>query len=356
MPPASSTASSSSSRLGALRIAAVATANTCSAPTCRATLACVRTTSAVSAILAGGIAPPVFRLLPMRVNARCVTSSRSCPSFASATSSLVVLLPMSIQAQIKVAIRARSAEPSACGLRRSKLRVRGVLELPEQTGDDEGGLLADVHGIVADSLDAARNEHHVHRPLAAVGIVADLEREVEDVAVEAIDLVVLADQILGELHVPPREGLLALHDLRARLLAHPLDVAQDALVGRRLVARERYQLRHVHALVAHALDVLHHVKEGSHEAEVSGHRRLEREQGENSLVHLEVAAVDAVVVGDDHAGQLDVLVQNGLERPIEGADDHVETAEGLFLELGQLLLELQASRVGHASAPTRPCR
>ena len=101
MPPASSTAASSSSRLGALRIAAVATATICSAPTSRATLAWVRTTSAVSAIFSDGIAPVEAMLLPIRVKARWVTSSRSCPFPASATSSRVVLLPMSMQAQIK---------------------------------------------------------------------------------------------------------------------------------------------------------------------------------------------------------------------------------------------------------------
>ena len=98
-------------RLGALRMAAVATATICSAPTSRATLACVATTSAVSAIFSAGIAPPWPRLLPIRVKARWVTSSRSCPSPASATSSRVVLLPMSMQAQIKcrTAGRARGA-------------------------------------------------------------------------------------------------------------------------------------------------------------------------------------------------------------------------------------------------------
>ncbi len=99
--PLRSTALCSSSRLGALRIAAVATATICSAPTSRATAAWVATTSAVSAIFSAGIAPPRSRLLPIRVKARWVTSSRSCPLPASATSSRVVLLPMSMQAQIK---------------------------------------------------------------------------------------------------------------------------------------------------------------------------------------------------------------------------------------------------------------
>jgi hypothetical protein len=59
------------------------------------------TTSAVSAIFSAGIAPPASTLFPIRVNARWVTSSRSCPLPVSATSSLVVLLPMSMQAQIR---------------------------------------------------------------------------------------------------------------------------------------------------------------------------------------------------------------------------------------------------------------
>ena len=99
--PSPEMAVSSSSRLGALRMAAVATVTIRWAPTSRATFACVATTSAVSAIFAAGMAPPAPRLLPIRVKARCVTSSRSRPSPASATSSRVVLLPMSMQAQIK---------------------------------------------------------------------------------------------------------------------------------------------------------------------------------------------------------------------------------------------------------------
>jgi hypothetical protein len=113
MPPAADTASLSSSRFAACRMAAVATATSRSAPTSRATFAWVRTTSAVSSIFSLGIVPsPLRRLLPMRVNARWFTSSRSCPLSASATSSLVVLLPMSMQAQIKRAggVRARDAK------------------------------------------------------------------------------------------------------------------------------------------------------------------------------------------------------------------------------------------------------
>ena len=48
---------------------------------------------------------------------------------------------------------------------------------------------------------------------------------------------------------------------------------------------------------------------------------------------LEVAAVDEVVVGHDHAGQLDVLVADRFQRPVQRRDHEVEAAEGLDLEL-----------------------
>ena len=110
------------------------------------------------------------------------------------------------------------------------------------------------------------------------------------------------------------------------------------------MAGQRHELRHVHALVAHALDVLDHVEERGHQAQVARHRGLEREQRQDPLVHLEVAPVDAVVVGDHHARQLDVLVLHGLERAVERRGHHVEAAEALPLELGQLLLEVRARR------------
>ena len=45
--------------------------------------------------------------------------------------------------------------------------------------------------------------------------------------------------------------------------------------------------------------------------------RLRREQGEDRLVDLEVAAVDAVVVGDDELRELDVAVLHRLHGAIE---------------------------------------
>ena len=79
-----------------------------------------------------------------------------------------------------------------------------------------------------------------------------------------------------------------------------------------------------------------------------------RQQGQDALVHLEVAAVDAVVVGDDQAGQLDVLVLERLDRAVERRDDHVEPAERLLLEPLKLLLEVDPASLSGIASPTFP--
>ena len=48
-------------------------------------------------------------------------------------------------------------------------RVRELVELPR---DEEGGLLADVDGVVADPLDAACDDDHPHPPLLGAGVLA----------------------------------------------------------------------------------------------------------------------------------------------------------------------------------------
>ena len=128
------------------------------------------------------------------------------------------------------------------------------------------------------------------------------------------------------------ERLLGLRDLRAREPAHPLDRVEDVLVLRRLVARQRHELGDVDALIAHPLDAADHVQQRRDDPQIARHRRLAREQRQDPLVDLEVAAVDPVVVGDDHPGELDVLVGDRLERAVELLDDEVEPVERLALE------------------------
>ena len=150
-----------------------------------------------------------------------------------------------------------------------------------------------------------------------------------------------------------RTRRLRLLGLRAREPAHAQDALEDRLVDRRLGAVERDQLADVHALVAHPLDVLDDVQQRGDEAQVGGHRRLEREQRQDPLVDLEVAAVDAVVVGDHHRRELGVARLDHLERAVDRLEDEVEPAERRDLELLELLLEVPPRVVG-THQPTLP--
>ena len=84
------------------------------------------------------------------------------------------------------------------------------------------------------------------------------------------------------------------------------------------------------------------MQERGDDPQVAGHRRLEREQREDPLVDLQVAAVDPVVVLDDDRRELDVAVLERLERAVERRHDQVERAQRLRLEPAELLLELDA--------------
>ena len=63
-------------------------------------------------------------------------------------------------------------------------------------------------------------------------------------------------------------------------------------------------------------------------------------------MHLEVAAVDAIVVGDHQLRQLHVLVLDGLHRAIERGDHQVQSAEGVLLERVEVVLVVK-SCLGH---------
>src|SRR3954447_9119039 len=271
---------------------------------------------------------------------------RSCPSWGSATSTRVVLEPMSMAAQSIRSALQRSCQTARMRVRaRPGLSLRGrlrldqglpgmgcILELAEQPGDDEGDLLAHVDGVVADSLERPGDEEHRHRPLPAILVVADLDRELEALLVEVVDDVVPADEVARQLHVPIGEGALRLPDLGSDGAAHRHEVLHHSLVGRWLVPGDGDQLRDVHALIAHALDVLHHVKQRGDQPQVGGDGRLRREQRQDGLVDLQVAAVDDVVVGDHELGELDVLMMDRLDRAVQGRDHQIEALERPSLE------------------------
>src|ERR1700743_535208 len=103
-----------------------------------------------------------------------------------------------------VTVPVANSAPRGPSTRARALRALRVLRggadvghLAEEPGDDEHHLLGDLDRVVADALQAARHEDHEHPPLAQLQVVADLDGALEDLAVEPVDLRILAHEILS---------------------------------------------------------------------------------------------------------------------------------------------------------------
>ncbi len=68
--------------------------------------------------------------------------------------------------------------------------MRGIGELAELTGHEEGGLLADVHGVVSDALEAPSDGDLAHAPLERLGVVDVAEHLVEHLSIRPVDEIV----------------------------------------------------------------------------------------------------------------------------------------------------------------------
>ena len=113
------------------------------------------------------------------------------------------------------------------------LRMRSVSELAELAGDEVRGLLADVDGMVADPLEAARDEDHPQPPLAHLEVAAELEQAVDDSAVGAVDQLVELEQRLGCDAVPLLERAERNADHLLGALAHLLEALEQLSSGGR---------------------------------------------------------------------------------------------------------------------------
>jgi hypothetical protein len=81
------------------------------------------------------------------------------------------------------------------------------------------------------------------------------------------------------------------------------------------------------------------VQDRQHEPQVTGHRRLPREQRLNALLDRDVALVDVVVEGDHLVGQLVVALLQRVERAAERAQHEVAFLVQRRLEQVELVLE-----------------
>src|SRR5215208_4768928 len=99
----------------------------------------------------------------------------------------------------------RLSEERSAGLGARAVRTpRGVGDLAELTRDEVCGLLADVHRVVANPLEAARDGDHAQAPLETLGIGAEREHLADDAPVRAVDQLVQLDERFGGLDIALR--------------------------------------------------------------------------------------------------------------------------------------------------------
>ncbi len=196
--------------------------------------------------------------------------------------------------------------------------------------DQVDDVLGDVGGVVGDPFQVADGAEQgqarldvrrrpPHRP-------DDLG---DDVGVEAVDLVVQADDPAGPRHVQVDEGVQALADHGRCQVGHPLEGVGDGDVRR--VGQGLGPLGDVHGQVGHAFEVHVDGQDGGDAAEVDGHRLVQGQNLQTFFLDPVLRLVDGVVPGDDLAGQIGVPVLEGADGLVDGLLDRGSHPEDIAL-------------------------
>ena len=227
---------------------------------------------------------------------------------------------------------------SAEALERGFAAVRGVRELAELARHQVRRLLADVDRVVADALEAARDDDHAQAPLAQGLVAAELQHVRDDAAVGPVDQLVEVDQHLRARDVARGERRERDADHLLRAHGDVLEARDERLVGRQAL-RELRQLGDRHAVVAHALEVQVDVQHREHEPQVDRDRRLQRQQALDALLQAVVAAIDLVVERDHLVGQIDVASIERVDRRAQRPQHVLPLLLQRGLEAFELLVE-----------------
>jgi hypothetical protein len=98
-------------------------------------------------------------------------------------------------------------------------------------------------------------------------------------------------------------------------------------------------VRHVHGVIAHALEIVRNLVRGHDLTEVRRHGLLQREQLEHLLVDLDLELVDAVVRAHDPVGHRRVAGEHGRDRLADDPLHEPGHLQEIFLEGVELVVE-----------------
>ncbi len=216
--------------------------------------------------------------------------------------------------------------------------MRRVGELAKLAGDEVGGLLADVDGVVADPLEAAGDDEDPQAPLALLAprssrtcsTVRRFARSISSSRSTSASARSrsrcwkerIATRVISSARTPISAK--AGDDPPVRQACRSTSFVSFATVVQRSAIRSRCRLM---------------CSMREHEPQVGRDGRLPRQQRLDALLEAEVARVDLVVEGDHLVGELEVLLDERARRRLDRADDEPALVLERLLELGELLVE-----------------
>src|SRR6202011_1929559 len=218
----------------------------------------------------------------------------------------------------------------------TRMRLGNLTQLHDPSGVEEDDVFGDIRHPVGDPLQVLGEEEQDGRPLHVYRLLHhEAAQLVPDLVVERVDLVVAFSDGARAILV----GL----DHRAQDLVH-LRFGDRGHLGQVDVG---FELRQVvepergpgdaYGMVAHPLQLEHHVLKADDQTQVAGHRLLGGHDHEGALPQLAVQLVDLLVAGNHLLGERVVAIDQGAHRLGDRLFDHAAHADDTRLQLGKLV-------------------
>src|SRR5437868_12906801 len=207
----------------------------------------------------------------------------------------------------------------------TRMRLGTLTQLHDPPGMKEDHVFGDVGHAVGDPLQVLGKKEQDGCTLY-VGRVLDHEFDelVPDLVIKGVNLIVAFGDRPSLVLISLDHGTQDLVHLRFGDLGHPGQVDIGFELGQ-VVEAERSP-RNADRVVAHTLQLQHHVLEADDEPQVTGHRLLRRHDHESPLAQLAMQLVDLLVTRDDFLGECVVAIDQGAHGFGERLLDHAAYA------------------------------
>jgi hypothetical protein len=213
-----------------------------------------------------------------------------------------------------------------------------------ESGHHEDDVLGDVRCVIANPLEMSRNEDQVERRLDGALILQHVREQIaEDLGLQTVEAVVLAEDTVRQVGVAPDIGIERVAQHRLGDIAHLRDV--DQLLDWRMSDVSLAGLGDVDGKIADALEVSIDLDGRDNRAKVGGHWLMQCQQTEAPVIDLDVQLVDRFVPGQDLVDDGGIARDQSLEggtHPLFRQPAHLEQSTlqrfELLTEMGDLPL------------------